>query len=106
MTTAKFDVSYTDENLIHKIALRAIAKLRADLMTIEMDITACHANGNPLKLKELLDAPDFDFFHDVAGINAHIDRKTGKLLDFFSPRYSAPDGDPRDDEVMGRGFRG
>lgn len=58
----------------------------ADKMDVQMDVTACHANGCPLDLKKLLDADDFNFAHDIFGINQHINRKTGKLERFFVPR--------------------
>ena len=58
-------------------------------MDILMDIDACHANGCPLKLQELLQADDFNFSHDVLGIRQHLNRKTGKLMDCFVPRYAA-----------------
>lgn len=51
-----------------------------------MDLSACHANGCPLDFKRLADFPDFDLLHDVCGISAHIDRRTGKLEDCFIPR--------------------
>lgn len=54
-----------------------------------MDITACHANGNPLDLAALLAADDGTFGHDVFGIRRHINRNTGALEDCFSPRTSA-----------------
>ena len=54
-----------------------------------MDIVACHANGCPLKLTELLGADDFNFAHDVFGINRHIDRSTGKIEDGFLPRFAS-----------------
>lgn len=90
-----FDVSRNDRALIFDLADRAalVAKKhgrkRFDKMNIIMDLTACHANGNPLKLKELLDADDFSFIHDVFGIERHINRNTGRLENCFSPRYSA-----------------
>jgi len=59
-------------------------------MELNMDITAAHLNGCPLRLQELLEAEEFDFRHDVAGINRHINRQTGKLEDCFLPRYSRP----------------
>jgi len=58
-----------------------------------MDITACHANGCPLDLKKLRAAPDFDFVHDVVGIMHHIDRRDGKLVNFFLPRCSKPESE-------------
>ena len=89
-----FSVDGKDYDTIHAIAKRA-AKL-ADkagfvypLLDADMDITATHANGNPLRLKDLLAADDNNFSHDVFGIRRHLDRNTGKLGGFFLPRYSA-----------------
>ncbi len=85
--------SVTEVELIHKIAKRAadLAKhigIRYDLLLASMDITACHLNGNPLMLQELLDADNGNFAHDILGIRIHINRETGELEDFFVPRYS------------------
>jgi hypothetical protein len=52
-----------------------------------MDITAVHANGCPLRLKELFSAPAFDFTHDIAGIRRCLNRETGQLEHCFVPRY-------------------
>ena len=76
-----------------KIAERAVAKAKEmgvdyDKISATMDIDACHSNGNPLKLADLLKADNFNFVHDVFGIRQNIDRTTGKLLNCFSPRYS------------------
>ena len=76
-----------------KIAQRAVAMaqkyyLQYDQMTAVMDIDATHNNGCPLKLAELLAADDTDFAHDVFGIRANLDRKTGKLMNCFVPRYA------------------
>ena len=57
-------------------------------MTSLMDIAACHANGTPLRLADLLNAADTDFVHDIAGITAYIDRGNGQLTDCFLPRYA------------------
>lgn len=53
-----------------------------------MDIRACHANGTPLRLEELLRADDGNFGHDVFGIRRYIDRTTGQLTDCFLPRFT------------------
>jgi hypothetical protein len=90
-----------DTITIHKIGKR-FSKIMRDLVKkgvlkksdcpsqidIEMDVTACHLNGNLLDLKRLLGADDFNFSHDLVGINKHLDRKTGKLKDCFVPRCS------------------
>jgi len=57
-----------------------------------MDVIAVHANGCPLQLAELLRADQTDFVHDIFGIRRHIDRETGKLKDFFLPRYAGRQG--------------
>ena len=54
-----------------------------------MDITACHANGCPLRLSDFLNADDFNFFHDAHEICLNIDRETGQLRNGFLPRFSA-----------------
>jgi hypothetical protein len=76
-----------------QIADRAIemaksANIEYKKMDAIMDLDACHSNGNPLRLAALLAADDFNFAHDVFGIRNNIDRHTGKLGNFFSPRYS------------------
>lgn len=79
---------------IAKIARRAVKMAEKNgvdysQMTAVMDIEACHCNGCPLKLSELLLADDSNFAHDVFGIRRHIDRETGQLKDCFVPRYAA-----------------
>lgn len=59
-----------------------------DRLSVHMDISACIAQGCPMKLQEWLDAPDFDFAHDFNGIRRHINRQTGALEDFFLPRFA------------------
>lgn len=90
-----FNVSQKDKAIIHKIAKRASEKATKigfsyPIMTVEMDITAVHANGNRLRLRDLRDADDFNFCHDVLGIRTHLNRDTGHLENFFVPRYSKP----------------
>lgn len=97
----KFDANHEEMATIGHIADRAI-KLRKELgvnrpsqldwTTLVMDIEACHCNGNPLRLEELLMADDGDFGHDVFGIQRYIDRRTGKLTDCFVLRYSKGEG--------------
>jgi len=86
-----WNISKNDNITIHKIIKRFKTKFETDsksAINLEMDITACHLNGNPLKLTKLLEADDLNFFHDVLGIRNCIDRTTGKLTHCFLPRYS------------------
>src|SRR4026207_2396173 len=86
-----------EHELTYKIAKRAVeliwreTELDYDLLTAQMDISAVHLNGNPLKLQELLYADEANFLHDILGIRRHLNRRTGELEDFFSPRYSQPE---------------
>ena len=77
------------EHLITAIVARA--EMQFDLSGEDvrcdfMDITACHANGCRLHLKAFLELRPQDFAHDFAGIQRHINRRTGKLEDCFTPR--------------------
>lgn len=79
-----------DTELITKIAQRAVrVNSDYDFMDASMDVTAVHLNDCKLDLKKLLGFDDFNFAHDVFGINRHLDRETGKLMNCFLPRCSA-----------------
>ncbi len=85
----KWDITREDALTIGAIVKRATkAGSVKDPLSLNMDITACHLNGCPLKLSELLNAEPFDFAHDIHGITAHIDRETGALRDCFVPRFA------------------
>jgi hypothetical protein len=86
-----FETSADDARLIDAIVKRAsgLFAVRVDTLALRMDLTACHANGCPLALADLLAAKSADLLHDVCGISRHIDRDTGKLGACFSPRYAA-----------------
>jgi hypothetical protein len=75
--------------LVVRIAERASVEHKLDYRRALMDVTACHANGCPLDLAELLIAEPLDFAHDVWGIRWHINRDTGQLEHCFIPRYAA-----------------
>src|SRR5690242_3060578 len=87
-----FDVTADDAAIIRKIAARGweidwLRRSYADRMSMVMDVTAVHANGNPLRLADLLAADDFNFAHDMSGICNCLDRETGQLMRNFRPRY-------------------
>jgi hypothetical protein len=93
--TIQFDVAPLETAAILEIVARmqsltkAVgAPMRCSRLELAMDLTACHANGCPLDLGALLQAPDADFAHDVWGIRRHLDRDTGQLGDGFYPRYA------------------
>lgn len=100
--TVSFETSKEDFALIDRILNRYFKRLEEvvadmrrtgdteaklpDRLHVAMDLIATHVNGTPLDLQRLLDAPDFDFFHDIGGIRRHLNRETGKLGDHFLPR--------------------
>ena len=61
---------------------------RYTFLDIVMDLDACHSNGCPLRLADLLAADDANFAHDIFGIRAYMNRQTGKLENCFLPRYA------------------
>ena len=81
-----------DAGLVRKILDRA-QDLRCfskrNRINVEMDITACHLNGTPLRLADWLAADEFNFTHDLSGIALHMDRVTGQLTAGFLPRFAA-----------------
>lgn len=78
-----------DIQVITKIVEKAFNTLEigSSKVDLTMDISATHIY-NPLDLNRLLEAKEDDFAHDIYGIVSHIDRTTGKLKNFFTPRYS------------------
>lgn len=95
MKEINFNVRRDEMQIIHQIAVRAITELRSaidkdhGISGVAMDITCTHANGHPLRLRELLEADNFNFAHDVLGVYRHLNRETGKLENHFHPRFSA-----------------
>lgn len=92
-----WNTSKEDYDTIIKIAERYIQNaiefevpkvLQRPKLEVIMDIEATHNNGCQLKLEELLSANDGNFMHDVCGIMANLNRKTGKLENCFLPRYN------------------
>lgn len=89
--TPRFDTTSADAALIGKVVVRAMSKTDIDRLELAMDLTACHSNGTPLDLARLLQADEFNFLHDIYGINRHIDRSTGQLNNHFRPRFAQHD---------------
>ena len=82
-------VSEIERKLINRIVARFIASNSSyykDSIEHVMDLIACHNHGCRLDFQKLLNAPEFDFFHDMYGIAKHLDRNNGQLQDLFVPR--------------------
>lgn len=87
---AKF--SQLEETIVQRIVSRAVA-LYSDLgrsrdeLDIRMDIAATHYHC-PLQLEALFNADRTNFLHDIGGIERHLDRETGQLMNCFRPRFA------------------
>jgi len=90
----KFDATAKDAIVIRRIAERAVQELGVHKVAghwhaeYAMSVSACHLNGCPLRLDDLLAADAFNFTHDVLGICRHIDRSTGQMMNQFRPRFA------------------
>lgn len=58
---------------------------------ILLDLQACHFHACRLDLDAMIRASNYDFMHDIMGINRHLDRDTLKLKDCFLPRFAVLD---------------
>jgi len=79
-----------ESRLISKIVNRGweiMKKNYRERLDMIMDIDAANEDC-PLKLQELLDADDNNFYHDIIGIGQHLNRQTRKLEDCFLPRFA------------------
>ncbi len=92
-----FNASRDDRRQIELIVERAkriaheAGRESFDQESLEMDLTACHLNGCPLDLQKLANADDFNFAHDVFGIERHMNRTTGQLENHFFPKCALPE---------------
>lgn len=58
-----------------------------DRMSLIMDLECANEEFN-LRLDDLLQADDFNFSHDIVGIQNNLNRRTKEMENFFVPRYS------------------
>lgn len=85
-------LSAIEKTLVRAIVDRADEMYREngpprDKIQIEMDVHCVHTRVG-LRLEELLRADDFNFSHDIGGIERHLNRETGELEDHFLPRFA------------------
>lgn len=76
---------------ISKITERAdqLGLLHFDRLSLSMDLECATIEFN-LRLDDLLNADDFNFAHDIIGIQNHINRAAGGTFDgTFVPRFSS-----------------
>lgn len=76
----------TDYEAISRIAKRAVSLFPgADKLTIEMDLEAAHKSVG-IDFDKLENFDDFNFMHDIVGIDKNINRNSGELGNCFLPR--------------------
>lgn len=92
-TNIKDPVNYPT---VLKIATRAEKLLGLAKIHFVLDIQAVKAD---IDWERLLEADDFNFIHDMAGINKHLDHDTGELTNFI-PRYIAWPPKNEDDNIL------
>lgn len=98
MAEIRFAATAAEKALIAEIVKRAyrifpeVLAAGYDGQDLRMDLEAAHSNGCRIDFQKLLDAPQFDFVHDIGGIKRHLDRKTGALGDCFVPRCAVAEG--------------
>lgn len=76
--------------IILDIVERASKKgyLMFDSLSLSMDLEFTHKQFN-LRLQELLKADDFNFAHDIIGIQNNLNRQTKQMENYFVPRYAS-----------------
>jgi hypothetical protein len=93
--SVNWNIKAHDECAIARIVERFLAfygrSRRIEEIERRMDLIACHLNGCPLDLAKLEAFDDLNLVHDICGIGRHIDRRTGKLQNFFQPRCAQPE---------------
>ncbi|MEG0359688.1 MAG: hypothetical protein RR598_10520 [Anaerorhabdus sp.] len=89
MTKYDFFNRKDDLEKINEIVERAnnMGLLMFDKLNLSMDLDFWNSI-EPLNFQVLLDADDFNFTHDIVGIQNHIDRAKYKIDSTFLPRAS------------------
>lgn len=100
-----------DAVLVGLITERACKLMPVEQAPFARSLWRLHQMVWPLRLQEMLEAPDHQLAHDVYGILHHFDPETGSL-GAFVPRYAVPGGrfmreacefDPRLAEAFSQG---
>lgn len=82
------DFTPEEQSIVWQIVVRAIEmEIYDDSLDCDMDLGAVCFH-TPLRLNDLLNADNFNFAHDMRGIQRHINRTTGQLENFFLPRFA------------------
>lgn len=66
--------------------------LMTNKLSLVMDLD-CATEQFDLRLTELLETDNFNFSHDIVGIQKNINRETKKIEGLFIPRFASPNID-------------
>ena len=72
--------------ILYLIAARANNLLGYEIIDVMMDLYYCIEGGCEIDLKKLFQFDDFNFAHDIVGINKNLNHKNYKLENGFLPR--------------------
>ncbi len=87
-----WEVTPEEKPIIDRIVERAHEMFpERERTDIAMDVVATHNHACRLRLADLLASDNFNFAHDITGIEYKLDRETLELKDCFWPRFAAPD---------------
>ncbi len=85
-------VPHADKALIAAVSHRAQAYaatqgIAVDLLEVQRDFTACHANGNPLDLPRMMADEDRTLWHAASFLAWHMDPHTGQIVSNYRPSF-------------------
>lgn len=88
-TFEKIEKKRNEMKIISKIVERAdnLNLLYDDRTSLMMDLDVANKKFD-LRLNELLEADEFNFSHDICGIQNNIDRTTKTFMNCFVPRFA------------------
>jgi hypothetical protein len=74
-------------NLVVDRAIRQQLNQHPDKISLKMDLIATNNHVIKLDFRGLFEADDFNFTHDICGIQACLNRETGEMERCFLPRF-------------------
>lgn len=85
-------INENQSELIESIAKRAdkLHLVASDKISLMMDLE-CATEEFDLRLTEFLNTDNFNFSHDIVGIQNNINRQTRKIEGLFVPRFAGFD---------------
>lgn len=88
-TFEKIEKKRNEMKIISKIVERAdnLNLLYDDRTSLMMDLDVANKKFD-LRLNELLEADEFNFSHDICGIQNNINRTTKTFMNCFVPRFA------------------